>query len=122
MGGALVSDDGFVRVQPRRRTGGDDARFFSTLAIIRIPTEQRAGLRATWLWNGAEIVRLRLGSHGDYAVRLRSATHVQISARALYAAVGVKLRGRFPIVRIDGGDIDIDISPAMQEARDDLDG
>jgi hypothetical protein len=118
----VVDDDGFVTILDGRQKGSALRNAVScngqTCAFPEHVTDGKPA-RVTWAWNGNGLIRARLEDDG--ALRLRQTSfgrrNLSASAAGLYSAIGHKLRGSYPITRIDGNDIYIDISEEAQVAR-----
>ncbi len=72
-----------------------------------------------WQWDGNGMARLRFHNEGVFKVTRPKAavTAVQVNARPLYRLVGRSLRGRYPITRIDGHDLYIDINETAEAVQ-----
>jgi hypothetical protein len=110
-------DDGFVTIGTGRRAGRPRSMtvvFYEKYASVPGTDVSRDAGRATWAWDGNGIVRLRFSQDG--ALKLTpQAQQFAVSAWGLYRTLGRALRGVYPITRIDGNDIYIDVSEAVAQ-------
>jgi hypothetical protein len=105
------TDDGFTTVI-NQKTGEQDptyARFDSGSGTMRVPPSCLECRRGDWHVKG-DVLRCRLGDRGEFLVNHPSKRTRALSAVGLYQAIGRTLSGRYPITRIDGCDLYIDIS------------
>jgi hypothetical protein len=107
--------DLFVKIQSnkgRARLADNRVRFSTTAVSIPAVIEKR---RADWEWNGNGMLRLRGCDDGDLKVfPIAGARALRVATRSVETALGRELRGMYPIARVDGNDIYIDI---RDEAR-----
>lgn len=111
-----MSDDGFITIEVKaRKTALRDNEVGFSRFQCSFPTGT-TGLelgRVLWQWDGNGTLRARFCDDGGYrllpsgnAQHRRSVAPVQ----QLYRTIGRTLKGRYPITRIDGSDVYIDIS------------
>jgi hypothetical protein len=108
------TDDGFVTIH--KRNGGRPVlqgavSFNSRTAYF--PGDVAAGKpdRVTWAWDGNGTLRARFSEEGELRVFPVGASVVRAcSAARVQSAIGRKLAGRYPITRVDGDDVYVDVS------------
>jgi hypothetical protein len=90
-----------------------DAVSFNAGAAL-FPAECRGlGTRVTWQWNRNGTLRARFSEDGALAAfERRGSPGIAVSTQGLYLALGEQLRGHYPLTRIDGTDVYIDIRAA----------
>lgn len=118
----MDSNDGFVTVMKNSRSTravGDAPRHvgFGTQSASMRPFADDMPPRADWQWDGNGTLRLRCHEKGQFKLAKNSASTYQITAQSLYSLLGRRLSGRYPITRIDGNDIYIDISEIAAEVK-----
>lgn len=113
-----TSDDGFTLVMagkrgsPRNTDHVTFGRQHATLPEIEACTEVA---RADWEHSNGT-VRCRIHDNGQYKRSTTGGFASQLSVGMLYRAIGRQLRGSYPITRVDGCDLYIDISDSERDA------
>lgn len=108
--------DGFVTMRPGARPPRKDAVVFLGIgneALVPILPDMPP--RADWQWDGNGVLRLRCNDDGYYKIRAYglSRDNAIVSSGVLRHGPG-RLSGEFPITRIEGHDIYIDISAVVK--------
>lgn len=114
-----MSDDGFVDIgigKGGREQLRGEVSFSRESARFPKATLASWPKGLTWQWDGRGTVRARFSDDGELRVHSAPVGYLMIaSAQRLQSAIGLNLdRQRFPIVKVDGNDVYIDVSKAMQ--------
>jgi hypothetical protein len=107
------TDDGFETIRSRSGRAALTGAVHFGPGHAHVPGDVAAGRpeRVTWAWDGNGTLRARFSDDGDLRLYQIGGSRARACAvGAVYRVVGRPLRGRYPITRVDGNDVYVDVS------------